>query len=256
MENGNMVVEPKKKGNGLTVALLTIVIILLVGIVALLVFKPDYFKLSDDDSTTNSGTTVTTDNGNTTDSGSTTSDNTSTSTDEIKEIDLSKSLNTTDYIYSGLSEKDEGGKYFTLKANDDKKSATITITAEGGKVICEAIKSSCGDQGYDIAVGDFDKKIKSTYIGGLGQSVEGTVFYFLMEDGTVEYVKLLNRKMDSNEIVYYVDATREKPQVVSGVSDIVKLYGANASAPQSAGYYTTLAAKKNGSFYDLSKIIK
>ncbi len=176
--------------------------------------------------------------------------------EEIKEIDLSKSLNTTDYTYSSLNDKDEAAKYYTLKVNEDKKSATITVTAEGGKVICESIKSTCGDKGYDITVSGFDKKIKSTYVGGIGQSVGSTIFYFLMEDGTVEYVKLLNQKTDSNGTNYYENGTLEKPQVVSGVSDVVKMYGANSNAPQSTGSYTTLADKKDGSFYDLSKIIK
>lgn len=55
-EQNNIVQEQKKKGNGLVVGLLTIVIILLVGVIALLVFKPDYFKLGGDNGSTNGGT--------------------------------------------------------------------------------------------------------------------------------------------------------------------------------------------------------
>ena len=237
--------EQKKKENGGLIAGLLVIIVLLIAVIVLIILKPDLFNIKNNSGINNNGT-----------ANNEVINNGEDEKEEIKEIDLSKSLNTTDYTYSSLNDKDEAAKYYTLKVNEDKKSATITVTAEGGKVICESIKSTCGDQGYDIAVSGFDKKIKFTYVGGIGQSVGSTIFYFLMEDGTVEYVKLLNQKTDSNGTNYYENGTLEKPQVVSGVSDVVKLYGANSNAPQSTGSYTTLAAKKDGSFYDLSKIIK
>jgi len=247
--------EQKKKGNGGLIAALLVIIVLLIAVIVLIVLKPDLFSIKNNSTTNNNGNTSTEviDNGTT---NTEVIDNGKVEKEEIKEIDLSKSLNTTDYTYSSLNDKDEAAKYYTLKLNENKKSATITVTAEGGKVICESIKSTCGDKGYDITVSGFDKKIKSTYVGGIGQSVGSTIFYFLMEDGTVEYVKLLNQKTDSNGTNYYENGTLEKPQVVSGVSGVVKLYGANSNAPQSTGSYTTLAAKKDGSFYDLGKIIK
>ena len=173
---------------------------------------------------------------------------------EIKELDLSKSLNTTGYTYDSLTDKDEDVG-FSLKINEDKKSVTVTIDEKGSKLISNATTSTWSTEPYDEQISGFNKNIKSTFISGIGQSAESTIFFFIMEDGTLQYVKLFERKSNDDGTTYY-SKDMTTIQEVPDVEGIVKLYGSNSFAPQSTGYYTTLAAKADGSFYDLSQIIK
>ena len=178
--------------------------------------------------------------------------------EEIKAIDLSKSLNTNGYTYNSLTDKDENVG-FSLKVNDDKKSVTVTIYEKGSKMISDIIHSTWSTDPIDKQITGFTKKIESTYIGGLGQDSTGTIFYYIMEDGTLAYSRVFEQKSNSDGTTYYDTKILENAlsvKTVDNVDGIIKLYGANASAPKSSGYYTTLAAKKDGSFYDLSKIIK
>ena len=185
--------------------------------------------------------------------------NTPTETkEEVKTIDLSKSLNTNGYTYNSLTDKDENVG-FSLKINDDKKSVTVTIYEKGSKMISENTHSTWSKDPIDKQITGFTKNIKSTYIGGLGQDSTGTTFYYIMEDGTLTYSKVFELAYNRDGTTYYDTKLLENAltvKTVDNVDGIIKLYGANASAPQSSGYYTTLAAKKDGSFYDLSKIIK
>ena len=182
----------------------------------------------------------------------------SNSTRHYVEIDPSKSLNTKDYKYSYVTDEDENIG-LTLKINNDKRSVTVTIYEKASKTISNIQHSTWSPDPFDKQITGFNKNIKSTYIGGLGQDVTGTILYFIMEDSTVQYAKLFERKTNPDGTGYYNTALYDEKLTIKEVPDIngiVKLYGANASAPQSTGYYTTLAAKADGSFYDLSQIIK
>ncbi len=175
---------------------------------------------------------------------------------EVKEIDLSKSLNTKDNTYTDLTDKDVD-LGITIKINDDKKSVTVSYNTKALNSISSVTHSTSGDS-YSNEIKGFSKNIKSTFISGLGQDITGTVLFFLTEDNTVQYVKLFNKETDSQGNTYYVTYWAHGDNTTAqstDTSDVVKLYGANASAPMSSGYYTTLAAKADGSFYDLSKMI-
>ncbi len=179
-------------------------------------------------------------------------------TEEAKDLDLSKALNTSGYNYSEVSGQDQDAG-FSLKINDDKKSVTVTIYEKGSKLISDVIHSTWGTDPIDKQITGFNKKIKSTYIGGLGHDSTGTIFYFIMEDGTVTYAKLFEKALNADGTMYYNTKILENQlsiNTIDNIDGIIKLYGANASAPMSTGAYTTLAAKKDGSFYDLGKIIK
>lgn len=179
-------------------------------------------------------------------------------TEEVKDLDLSKALNTNGYNYSEVSGQDQDAG-FSLKINDDKKSVTVTIYEKGSKLISDVIHSTWGTDPIDKQITGFNKKIKSTYIGGLGHDSTGTIFYFIMEDGTVTYTKLFEKALNADGTMYYNTKILENQlsiNTIDNIDGIIKLYGANANAPMSTGFYTTLAAKKDGSFYDLGQIIK
>ena len=176
---------------------------------------------------------------------------------EEKEIDLSKSLNTKDNTYTDLTDKDVD-LGITIKINDDKKSVTVSYNTKALNSISSVTHSTSGGS-YSNEIKGFSKNIKSTFINGVGQDITGTVLFFLTEDNTLQYVKLFNKETDSQGNSYYVTywAHGDNNTTIQSIDadGIVKLYGANASAPMSSGYYTTLAAKADGSFYDLSKMI-
>ncbi len=176
---------------------------------------------------------------------------------EVKEIDLSKSLNTKNYTYSSLTDKDQD-LGITIKINNDKKSVTVSYNTKALNSISSVTHSTSGDN-YSNEIKGFNKNIKSTFISGIGQDVTGTVFFFLTEDNTVQYVKLFNRETDSQGNTYYTTYWSHGDNttpISTDTNDVVKLYGANVSAPMSSGFYTTLAAKADGSFYDLNEIVK
>ena len=182
------------------------------------------------------------------------------SSEEIKDIDLSKSLNTKEYNYTELTSKNQN-LGITIKINDDKKSVTITYNSKAQETLSSVTHSTYAkDQEYSNEIKGFNKKIKDTYIGGIGQDITGTILFFITEDNTIQYVKLFDKKTDTKGNTYWTTywgngEDNINIQNVDDVDGIVKLYGANANAPESTGYYTTLAAKTDGSFYDLSKII-
>ena len=178
--------------------------------------------------------------------------------EEVKDLDLSKPLNTSGYTYSDVSDKDQDVG-FSLKINDDKQSVTVSIYEKGSKLISDVKHSTWTTDTITRQITGFNKKIQSSYIGGLGQDSVGTIFYFIMEDGTVTYAKLFEKALNADGTMYYDTKILDNQlsvNTVDNIDSIIKLYGANASAPMSSGAYTTLAAKKDGSFYDLGQIIK
>ena len=247
--------QPKKKGSskGIIIGLVTVIIIL-IGVIATLLIKPDIFKAntkSNDNSKSNQQETKKKDSKKETEE--------TKESDTVKELDPTKSLNTSGYTYSDISDKDED-LGITIKINDDKRSVTVTTDGKANKTISNVTQSTSTDQPIDRVINGFSKNIKSAYVNGLGQDVTGTVLFFITEDDTVQFVKLFNQETDANGNTYYVTywAHGDNPTIlnVDNVNGIVKLYGANASAPMSSGFHTTLAATKDGSFYDLSQIIK
>lgn len=179
-------------------------------------------------------------------------------TEEVKDLDLSKALNTNGYTYSDVTSQNQDVG-FSLKINDDKQSVTVTIYEAGSKLISNVIHSTWTADPVNKQITGFNKKIKSTYIGGLGQDSVGTIFFFIMEDGTITYTKLFEKALNADGTMYYDTKILDNAMsinTVDNVDGIIKLYGANANAPMSTGAYTILAAKKDGSFYDLGQIIK
>lgn len=243
--------EEKKSNN------LAIVIVLLVLVILGLVFYILYDKgiiFSKDDSTITTETTNNTSN----------NTNNKNETTEVKELDLTKSLNTNNITYKNASDQ-EGNYGLSMKINSDKKSVTLTIDwAIFGKF------STTGSSGEvkDYSVNGFSKNVKSTFIGNLGQHYSGITLFFIMEDGTVEYTKLFKQAETGNTdgSIYYVlngnfnsdgsTGTFTSNGLVSNVKNVIKLYNADASnGTYSSGYITVIGTTTDGAFYDLGNEI-
>ena len=92
----------------------------------------------------------------------------------------------------------------------------------------------------------FSNKIDEVEIGTLGQDYMSSVILFLMEDGTVEYISLMDLLQTNNL------ASRGKlPQL----KNIVKLQSIDVSTEE-AGWMTMIAIDNEGNFYDISNIMQ
>lgn len=184
--------------------------------------------------------------------------------EEVKELDLSKCLNNSQVNYSNAS--DVAGNYgLSMEINPDKKSISLKIDwaifgpLSSATAWVEEVKT------YQIT--GFSKNINAVFVGDLGQSATGITLFYLMSDKTIEYTPMFNRKLDSQNNSYYemnysydyspdgkiTNSYFSTKGTINGVNDVVKLYTADAS--NGAGWKTTIAAKTDGSFYDLGALI-
>lgn len=190
--------------------------------------------------------------------------NQQTTTEDVLELDLTKSLNTTGKTYHNASDKtsDYG---LSMKINNDK---TVTLTIDW-KVFGKYSTTSSSGEVKDYIINGFTKNIKSTFIGELGQDYHNMTFFYLMEDGTVEYTRLFKKAENNNTdgSIYYVlnntiinegkyAGEFKTSGALNDVSNVIKLYNSTVSGgPNTSGYSTTIGATKDGSFYDLGSII-
>ena len=97
-----------------------------------------------------------------------------------------------------------------------------------------------------------NKRISQIFIGGYGQAMGNEVILYLMEDGTIQYTPIHKELTGDN----WKQADNDKKFIsygeLPGVEEVVGLSMANTSA----GYATTIARKADGSFYDLSSILR
>lgn len=90
------------------------------------------------------------------------------------------------------------------------------------------------------------RKVTDVMVGGFGQAVGEETIFFIMDDGSVEYIP-----------VYQAAKTNsfKSRGAIEGVEGIVKLRQVGMSS-NCIGFGTVLAQKANGEFYDLYSILK
>lgn len=184
--------------------------------------------------------------------------NNDTTSDEIKPLDVTKCLNnSSNNTYSNPTDVEEKIG-LSMSVNSDKRGVTLSVDWNTFGPISGASMWNGNTEQYQVT--KFDKDIKSTFLGGVGQDATGAILFYLMEDGTVEYTPVFNTKTDTQGNVYYTvnyasgdDTHFEVKGTVPNVSDVIKLY--QISASNGSGWSTTIGAKKDGSFYDLGSII-
>ena len=184
--------------------------------------------------------------------------------EEIKELDLSKSLNTENVNYSNAT--DVSSDYgLSMEINSDKKSVTLKV--DWNKFGPLSTVSAISTDSKDYQITGFKRDVVGTFVGDLGQDAMGITLFYLMSDGTVEYTPVFVKKQDTQGNMYYdINYTYEKTSdgkitnsyfetngTISNVSGVIKLY--NADAYNMTGGKTVLGALKDGSFYDLGYVI-
>lgn len=181
--------------------------------------------------------------------------------DEIKPLDITNCLNS-EKIYSNAS--DVSGDYgLSMNINSDLKSITLSIDWNKFGPLSNA--TAWANTVEDLQIIGFNKDVKEAFVGDLGQSSVGITMFFLMSDGTVEYMPMFNRKFDSQNNLYYeMNYTQEYSAdnritgkhfetkgALPNIENVIKLYVTDAAVQNSAGARTTIGAKADGSFYDL-----
>lgn len=180
-----------------------------------------------------------------------------TTKEDIKSLDLTKSMNTTNITYQNEKDLKSSNDSIKLIINKNKKSITITINydklIEENNYLKEKYK---GIKSYQIE--GFEKNIKSAYIGLLGDNYSGTTLFYLMDDNTVQYTSLYTPKTNIDNITFYdINLSGETFSNHLIVPEIEKVYKLNSvtATINNKTYNTVIAVLKDGSFYDLDPLV-
>ena len=153
-------------------------------------------------------------------------------------LDSSKRINQKNMEYSLATNNDINGIYLTYYDGN----VNISITPDVVKNSYNGINIS--NSSYTV---NFNKKIVDIYVDGYGQSIGYETIFFLMEDGTVEYIPFY----------YACNNNSFKTVKLDGVENIIRFVSGSASPVEpGGGYHTILAQKQDGTFYDLSLILQ
>ena len=183
---------------------------------------------------------------------------TTSTAETVKPIDLSKPINgVAGATYANATEVSNSGSNggWTVAVGGDKASATLT---GDGKKLADYVFDWVGP-GKTWSVAGFSGKIKDAIIGEFGQTLAPPLpALFVMDDGTVEYAPILKTLSGpQGEVIDLALDDKDNFKVagkVSGATGVVKLYVADLEM-RTGGGRTTLAAKADGSFYDLGPLL-
>lgn len=182
----------------------------------------------------------------------TTQDNTETTQDEIKPLDITKNLNNNGKEYDDPTELSNKLDYIGISLSKvDSKTAKLSY--DDPDKFCVFYRNNCDTfktRGSENIT--FDKELDQVYIGGQGQDSTGTILFYLMKDGTVQYFRTTNRSAGLS----YNDIPNKNEGTIVGANGIVKLYSATVVNRPVGSYSTTIGATKDGSFYDLGYMIE
>jgi len=143
------------------------------------------------------------------------------------------------------------GLYFSLGGQDNNDEKTVWIQIRYSEMFPdkygeEEIKN--GSTNDDIYL-NFNKKVEAIFGGTFGPDfTQNMIYLFLLEDGTLEYMKSAD--------IYNSKKYEHYP--VSEVNDIVKFDNVTLNYGNSTDWhsiYTIIAYKIDGTYYDLSKLI-
>ena len=171
------------------------------------------------------------------------------SPDEVEtKLSLGKKLlsnnNSTKYDNYGIDINYGNDNYYELTINSDKKSATIKINFDNLQMN-EQLK---GTKTYKVT--GFSKEIKTRYIGEVGQTADGDFLFFVMNDNTIEYVKLFKNYEQLN-----IKDDKYTVSKLNNVKDIKTFYQTGVSVENGSGWVTTIGVKENNDFYDIGELI-
>lgn len=147
------------------------------------------------------------------------------------------------YTLTELSESDS-------ENSDFEKIAKIEIDKTDGKQARITFNKEVVDRYYDIKNYDytitvpFSRKALSSKIAGFGQGVGDEYIFFLMEDGTIDMLRVYAILNDKNYNAHRID----------GVKDVTTILG-GSSYDEYSGGHTNYAIRKDQTAYDLVSLL-
>ena len=231
----------RKNGSVVAIVSLTILVVVLVGYIG-------YDKFLN--KTTVNSTQENSDNKNANVNGNQNNNQTSSS-NKVINFDRKNCIN------SNLSDKNvsnsvsngsvDGLNFYTDESNEKIVKVQVNYKIMFPKRYSEDEIRNNTVKYYDEINLNFDKKVEEIFCGHFSPDYLGNVFIFLLEDGSLEYMKFSD--------IYNSQKYEHKP--INGVNEIVKFGNIYIrSEEEVGGQYTTIAYKIDGTYYDLSKFIE
>ncbi len=159
------------------------------------------------------------------------------------DFDSSKSLNTKDFNYV-LDTTDHSLDMYASLSQEK-----IMFSYENDTVKAYYLdKSNTNEElSFEHEISIEKEKVADIYIGGFGQAVGLETLFFLMNDGTVEYMPIYDAIKNNNYKSY---------GKLEGVEKVVKFLSATGVPKEAgSGFHTVLAMRSDSSFYDLMQLI-
>ena len=156
---------------------------------------------------------------------------------QLPKIDESKCINVKEQTYN--VKRNSISIFQTCQATvENKKEVSLRINGDIVKKM-HNLDISVDKFGYlERVINNFEGSVVDVKVFNVGQGVGNEVIFFLMEDGTVEYMELI-KAMQKDEY-----KSQGKIKGVEGVVEINLAYG-------SRNFHSPIGVKEDGSFYDL-----
>lgn len=136
-----------------------------------------------------------------------------------------------------------------ISASIDENGKKVTITTNGDSIKSTFQVDNVGYNNY--VVDNFSKKVVNVYIYGMGHSTGNEYILYLMEDGTVEYTKVLDSlKSNSFKSLGKIDGVSNITEVVSGNATYIE-----PGQDGGPGWRSIYGITSTGDYYDLGAIL-
>ena len=169
---------------------------------------------------------------------------------KITNVNIDSNISTNSIVFSGMRANDPSYCIdVSVGRNRNAWNLTydyMTCNETFGSYLNEQLSKQT-----KIINGTFNRKVEQVYIGNEGQgSPKNETILFLMEDGTVEYIPVLEGVLNNNgEVKSY-----GKIKNVENIQRIMEIDVFPAGA-QMGGYITTALIRTDGSYYTLGNVL-
>lgn len=168
----------------------------------------------------------------------------------LPDVSKGKCLNAKDNsIYSVIRQTSFSEIGATI--DDNGKTVALNVNWNNAKEMYPELDNTM--QGYkNYSITNFSKKVVNVYIFGMGQAVGSEVLYFLMEDGTVEYMPIYKSLKEKLFKSY---------GKINNISDIVDIARGTVRANEDGsgngpGWLSVFAINNEGNYYDIGSMIQ
>lgn len=161
---------------------------------------------------------------------------------------LKEKRNEFDYVYVPTVRDNDFGVEVSILQN--RKDIEIVIDNDRIK---DMYLIDIGSENFSKIL-TFNKKVNQVFFGHFGQANGGEHIFFVMEDGTVEYIPLFE-ELNKKDWISLSDSKKMNSHgQIKGVTDVIYLYNLSVESGLS-GYYSVGATRKDGTFYDLNDFL-